>query len=39
MIIKLVYSQDSHSPNTGIMGIDIEGRLNWYNHFWKAFWQ
>lgn len=36
MIIKL-FSQDIHNPNTGTMGIGIEGSLNWHNHFWKHF--
>lgn len=35
MIMKLFI----RSPNTGIMGIDMEGSLNWYDYFWKAFWQ
>lgn len=39
MIMKLFILTIYHSPNTGIMSIDIEGNLNWYNHFWKAFWQ
>lgn len=39
MIMKLVILTIYHSPNTGIMNIDSEGNLNWYNHFWKAFWQ
>lgn len=39
MIMKLIILIIYHSPNTSIMGIDIEGSLKWYNPFWKAFWQ
>lgn len=37
MMIMKLFSQDIHNPNTGTMGIAIEGSLNWYNHFKKHF--